>query len=278
MKILSCFMTILLLSACSPDAPTSLEIEAPQSEQTSAPLPPVDSMNESALAAEWMLIAQAPQKFKGDPRVFAIGLRLDTLSPTALSPFIALLGKPDTSAETKIFILESTHYYMDTDYIPHLTPLLNSSDPTTRSCATTLLGGINDEVVIKSLTKMRQESDPRVAFAAWSGLAQQGIDPHRREFIDQYSSPTVRPNQRAEIVRILLKGVKTEDEAIASAVITASDTEPTVRKLLVMALADVGTPTSIPMIESSTSLDASEEYKMLAEASIAMIQKRHSTN
>jgi len=125
---------------------------------------------------------------------------------------------------------------------------------------------------------MRQGSDPRVAFAAWSGLAQQGIDPHRREFIDQYISPTVRPNQRAGIVRILLKGLKIEAEAIASAVITASDTEPMVRKLFVMALADVRTPTSIPMIESNTSLDTIEEYKMLTEASIAMIQKRHSTN
>jgi len=160
MKILSSFMTILLLSACSPEVPTPIKTEEPVIAQDSTPLPPVDSMDETALPAEWVLIAQAPQKFKGDPRVFAIGLHLDTLSPTALSPFIALLGKPETSAETKTFILESTQYYMDTDYIPHLTPLLNSSDPTTRSCATALFGRINDEVVIKASPKCVKAAIP----------------------------------------------------------------------------------------------------------------------
>ena len=78
-------------------------------------------------------------------------------------------------------------------------------------------------------------------------------------------------------MRILLKGVKTEDETIAIAIIQSSNTDPTVRKLLVMALADVGTPKAIPSIESSTSLDSSEEFQMLSEAAVGMIRKRHLT-
>ena len=279
----------LVLTACgpkqpdAPDAPTAKEVSTvptpapspkPAPEESPTANAPLNTLTDAQLVDEWLRIAKDPEHYKGDPRPFAICNTLDGTDPTALAPFIKLLDHPDTSSETKVFILQNIHFYMDADYIPTLLPLLESQDATTRSCTTTLLGGITHDSVTQALLRMKQDPDSRVAFAAWSGLAQQNQAPYRREFIDHYTSPDINQNQRAEIIRILLKGVHADDETIATSIITASDTDPTARKLLVMALADVGTASSIQALNDSISLDPSEEYRLLVESSIAVIKER----
>lgn len=263
----------ILLSACSPDS-EQVDTSAPVVEAPPVLAPPVDTLSEADLVSEWLAMAKEPEAYIGNQRPLAICIQLDSMHPTALVPIVELLGQPDTSDTTKIFVLQNINFHMDMDYLPYILPLLVSEFPTTRSCATTLLGTVPDESVIEPLLRMKQDSDSRVAFSALSGLALHGEEPYRRDFVQYYLSPEVTISQRREIVRIIMHDPRPEDEFIISAILMASDTPPTVRHLLVMTLGNMGTESSIKAIHYSTSLDPSEEYRTLVDTTVAVIQER----
>lgn len=260
--------------ACSPR--TLPDNPAPIPFETAPKLAHVNSLSEEALLSEWLTMAQDPGAYARDPRPLAICDQLDRLHPTALTPIIQLLGHPETSDPSKIFVLQCITINMALPYLPHLLPLLESQNPTTRSCATTLLGAIDDPAVIAPLLRMKQDSDPRVSFSAWSGLALRGEEPYRQNFVHHYLAPKATHAQRSEIIRVLLKDTRVSDEFIVSSIITTSETPPTVRHLLVMALANIGQLSSLKALQNSIPLDPSDEYRRLVESTIAVIQERSS--
>lgn len=230
---------------------------------------------EERLVGELISILKEPERHRNNNRPYDICDELAAMSPTALSPIVELLGASDTSPETQIFVLQSININMTEAYLPFIEPLLVSENGATRSCATTLLGRIETEAVVALLTDLKGDANERVAFSAWSGLAQQGVEPYRQEFVAYYVNPEASATQRSEIVRVIVTRTLPEDIPTLSLAVRDQATNSRVRRMISIILGSMGTPESIEALEKSMELDSGSDYRNLAESAIALITERN---
>lgn len=254
-----------LLAGCIPSEPVE-EYEVNPESITKTP---------EEMLEEWMAYAIAPDlENSQNIRPFTLTDQLAATSPTALAPCIELLGKPDTSPDTKVFVLQCVTVNMTPAYIPYIKPLLNHENPDTRSCAYTLLGGILDPSIPGLLEAGLKDEVQRVAFAALSGLAIHNIEPARSEFMASYWDEDTTANQRQEILRVIFK-MPTENELkILSDFITNADTSDRTRFMIAMIFGRIGTDAEIEALQKSVELSTDEAYKDVVESAEALILER----
>jgi HEAT repeat protein len=268
-KILFCLIAgtiaMNLLAGCIPSEPVEEYSIDPES-VTKSP---------EELLEEWMAYAAAADmKTVPDDRPFAITDQLAATSPTALAPCIELLGDPESTPDTKVFVLQCITVNMTPNYIPTIKPLLNNENPDTRSCAYTLLGGIQDTSVPDMLKKGLEDDVPRVAFAALSGLAIHNVEPQRTEFTGKYWDDKTTLGQRLEILRVILKHPTTDDLDILADFLTEPQTSDKSRYLIAMVLGRIGTTKQIDALQKSLDMTADDGYKEIVESAQALIEER----
>lgn len=263
------FATILcavLSSGCIPIKPEADE-EAVENVQ--------NTQNESALIDELITILNDPAANRSNVRPYQIAAELTASSPTSLTAAIDLVGSATTGDQTKIFVLQVVNPYMTQAYLPFIKSLLDSHDPVTRSCATSLLGPIPTQNVIELLSQLREDANPAVAFSAWSGLALQAQEPHRNEFIQFYKSPESSKAQRSEIIRVILFNPQLEDLPTLSMAVKSKDIEAGTRRIIATALGDLGTIQCVESLNDSIKFESANDYRILVESAIALINERN---
>ncbi|MFP6583506.1 MAG: hypothetical protein VCD00_13265 [Candidatus Hydrogenedentota bacterium] len=235
----------------------------------------VDALSEEEiLIEEWLAMAAEPDSHVGDVRPFQICDELAQMGPTALAPFVELLDDSEASGATKIFVLQSINVNMSPAYIPQLTGLLDSGDQTARSCAVSLLGGIHDDAVAKLLLGLKDDDNSRVAFSALSGLAQQTGEPYRTEFVDLYFADDATRARKSEIFRVILMRTQASDLPVLEAEVADPETVIGIRLVATMLLGNFGDLDSIPELEKSLEIVTDEQYRQLAQSTIAALQER----
>jgi len=268
-KTLFCLVAAMtamnLLAGCIPSEPVE-EYSIDTESVTKSP---------EELLEEWMAYAvAADMKTPTGDRPFAITDQLAASSPTALIPCIELLGDPESTPDTKVFVLQCITVNMTPNYIPTIKPLLSNENPDTRSCAYTLLGGIQDPSVPDLLTKGLEDDVPRVAFAALSGLAIQNVEPQRTEFTGKYWDDKTTLGQRLEILRVILKHPTANDLDILADFLTEPETSDKSRYLIAMVLGRIGTAEQIGALQKSLDMTTDDGYKDIVESAQALIEER----
>jgi HEAT repeat protein len=271
-KVLLGSMVMLLAVGCIPEKP---ELDDETTDSGSVRVEKVPLTEEEKLVEEWLAMASDPGSYQGEMRPYQICDELAQMSPTALSPFIALLEEPDSSGETKMFVLQSININMTPSYIPQLFGLLESEESTTRSCAVTLLGGIRDDAVVERLKLLQDDDDDRVAFSALSGLAQQLDDPYRASLVDYYFTDEATRARKTEIFRIILLSPRESDCPILESEVVDAETDVGVRHVAAMLLGNLGNLDSIPSLEKSLEIEPSEQFQQLVLSTIATLQERY---
>ncbi len=271
-KALFCLVLVFgamnLMAGCIPSEPVEEYTVEPESVAKSP----------EALLEEWMAYAAAADmKNPLNDRPFIITDQLAASSPTALAPCIELLGAEDTTPDTKVFVLQCVTVNMTPAYIPYIEPLLSNDNADTRSCAYTLLGGIQDPSVPGLLAEGLQDETKRVAFAALSGLAIQNVEPQRSDFMAKYWDDKTSTSERLEILRVILKRPKPSDLEILANFLTDSRTSDKSRYLIAMVLGRIGTPSEIEALQKSLDMTADDGYKDVVESARALIEERDAT-
>lgn len=262
-------LMLLLASGCIPTKPEPPDESAPTSAE------PTSGDQQAVLTDELIALLNDPDSNRMNARTYQLREQLPMMSPTALAPIVELLGKAETSDDTRVFILQTINIYMTEAYLPSIEKLLDSEYPVVRSCATILLGPIQSPEAVALLHRMKADPSDGVSFSAWSGLAEHGIEPHRSELINFYTSPEVIEAQRAEIIRVILIDPKLEDLPVLSLAVNAGETSLPFRMAIASVLGEIGTLDSVDSLEKSIVQTDSADYRALAESAIALIQERN---
>jgi hypothetical protein len=230
----------------------------------------------SALIDELVALLNDPVANSSIARPYQICAELVAMDPLALSSIVELVGSVDTSDMSKIFILQVVFPYMSAGYIPSIKTLLDSDNGVTRSCATSLLGPIVSPEVIELLVELRSDENSSVAFSAWSGLALQGEEPHRSEFVHFYTNPEAIVAQRDEIIRVILYQIpQLDDMPILSMAVNSLETDGQRRRIIVTALGDLGTIDCVEPLKESVQFESGSDYQVLVDSAIALIKERN---
>ena len=244
----------LITSGCIPTKPES-EVDLIESVSS-----------ESGLIDELVVLLKDPVANSSSDRPYQICAQLAATDPVALSSVVELVGAVDTSDKSKIFILQVVIPYISPAYIPSIKALVDSDDGVTRSCAASLLGPIVSPEVVELLTELRADENAGVAFSAWSGLALQGQEPHRSEFVQFYSNAEANAAQRYEIIRVILyQTPQLSDMPILSMAVNSLETDGQRRRILVTALGDLGTIECIEPLKKSVQFESAADYQVLVE-------------
>lgn len=228
-----------------------------------------------ALTDELLAMAQDPDNRAQEANAYIVTDKLALTGPTALAPLLDLLDQPESSGDTKLFVLRCVHARMTPAYLPQLRALLESKKPVTRSCAAQLIGAIHSDESVEILKELYRGDDSHVAFSALSGLAQQVGDPYRNELSEMYFAEGTSEAKKTEVVRVIIMNPKPEDVKILESVIVSDSAGPNMRNIAAMWVAQHGDLDSITVLEKSIELDGREEYRQMVEAGIAAIRERN---
>lgn len=271
-RLVVALLACVLSAGCIPEKP---EEPVEPEMTTEAQVIAEPESPEELLFSEWLVLASDPDLRMSDMRAFQICDELSQANPTALSPILDLLDAETTDAGLKVYILQSININMTSAYIPQLLELLESNERTTRSCATTLLGSVRDPAVVDHLEELKNDDDPRVAFSALSGLAQQAPEKYREEFISDYFSEEATRARKAEVMRVIFLKPQESDVRVLEAEIADPESEMGIRSLSAMLLGSFGNLDSIPALEKGIELSEDDQFKQLALSTIATIQERY---
>lgn len=261
--VISSLVLLVGFSGCipsDPEDPTNLEIL--MSEATPG-----------QLVAEFIEMANEPEKWTDDFRRIVIVKQLSAMGPSTLTPLINLMASPNSSPETRLFILQSLADRVSPLYLRDLAPLISSEDPVLRACVITLIGHMDHPDVIKLLELAENDVDSRVSFSALSGKAIQGDPVAREKLLGMYFDPTTRVLHKREVIRVILRTTQMSDLDILLSALDEDFLYIKTRALVAEVLGHIGDESALEPLERSLSLYEDPIFIKLASAAIEEIKQ-----
>jgi hypothetical protein len=234
-------------------------------------------LNESTpgqLVEEFTMMALDPATHTPEYRRFVILDQLASMGPKTLTPIIDLMAGPETSNDTRLFILQSLAKRLTPLYMDDLTPLLVSENHVIRACAVTLIGHIDHPDVMALLEVARKDSALGVSFSALSGMAIRGDQKARGELYAMYFDEEAELFHKREIVRVILLAPVTEDLDILTSALIEDYVSIKTRALVAGALAIVGDSSSIEPLEKSLEKYTDPIFIQFASGALETIRQR----
>lgn len=234
-------------------------------------------LNESTpgqLVEEFVRMAQDPATHTPEYRRFVIVDQLASMGPKTLVPIIDLMAAPETSDDTRLFILQSLAERLTPLYMDDLTPLLESENHVIRACAVTLIGHIDHPDVMSLLELAREDEAKGVSFSALSGMAVRGDPKAREELYALYFDKDVELYHKHEIIRVILLAPGKENLEILTSALNEDYVSIKTRSLIAGTLGILGDASSIELLEKSLEKFADPIFFQMASGSIAMIRQR----
>ena len=250
------------LGGCSGGTPEEQEIQRLLSETTPG-----------ELVEEFTMMAKDPATHTPEYRRFIIAEQLASMGPKTLTPIIELMGAPESSGETRLFILQTLADYLTPLYMDDLTPLLVSENPVIRACAVSLIGHIDHPDVMPLLEVARKDTDTRVSFSALSGQAVRGDEGARKELCGMYFAEDARLIHKREVIRVILRAPVEDDLEILKSAVNEDFVFIENRALVARALGQLGDPSAIEALKKSLDEYSNPFFVDLASAALEEIQR-----
>ena len=225
------------------------------------------------LVEEFTMMAKDPATHTPEYRRFIIAEQLASMGPKTLTPIIELMGAPESSGETRLFILQTLADYLTPLYMDDLTPLLVSENPVIRACAVSLIGHIDHPDVMPLLEVARKDTDTRVSFSALSGQAVRGDEGARKELCGMYFAEDARLIHKREVIRVILRAPVEDDLEILKSAVNEDFVFIENRALVARALGQLGDPSAIEALKKSLDEYSNPFFVDLASAALGEIQR-----
>ena len=225
------------------------------------------------LVEEFTMMAKDPATHTPEYRRFIIAEQLASMGPKTLTPIIELMGAPESSGETRLFILQTLADYLTPLYMDDLTPLLVSENPVIRACAVSLIGHIDHPDVMPLLEVARKDTDTRVSFSALSGQAVRGDEGARKELCGMYFAEDAELTHKQEVIRVILRSPLEDDLEILKSAVNEEFVSIGNRALVARALGHLGDPSAIEPLKKSLDEYSDPVFVDLALAALEEIQQ-----
>src|SRR5690606_29952244 len=116
---------------------------------------------------------------------------------------------PDFGPLAKVFAVQTVAAHVNMAHSTVLTRLTGDDhEATTRACATALLAQIGSEDVVARLKVLAADAEPRVSFAALSGLASHGDADARAGLVARYDAEGTTDREKLQIAYSLVEDPK----------------------------------------------------------------------
>ena len=250
------------LGGCSGGTPEEQEIEQLLRETTPG-----------ELVEEFTMMAKDPATHTAEYRRFIVVDRLVSIGPKTLTPIIELLAAPESSGETRLFILQTLADRLTPLYMDDLTPLLASEDSVIRACAVTLIGHIDHPDVMPLLEVARKDGDTSVSFSALSSQAVQGDEDARKELCGMYFSEDAKLTHKREVIRVILRSPAEEDLEILKSAVNEDFVFIKTRALVAHALGQLGDASAIEPLKKSLEQYSDPNFIDLASSALKEIEQ-----
>lgn len=215
-------------------------------------------MTPGQLVEEFTRMARDPQTHAEGWDQLVLITQLSTMGPKTLTPIIELMGAPESSGETRLFVLQSLADRLSELYMDDLAPLVDSEDPVIRACAVSLIGHIDHAEAMPLLVAARSDEDSRVSFSALSGMAILGNDNARDELRGMYFEDGARIIHKREVVRVIIRKPEKDDLPILKSALLEEYLDDMTRSQVAVALGQLGDASAIEPLEKSLELYTSD--------------------
>lgn len=251
------------LGGCSGGTPEEQELEQLLSETTPG-----------ELVEEFTMMAKDPATHTQEYRRFIVADRLVSMGPKTLTPILKLMAAPESSAETRLFVLQTLADRLTPLYMDDLTPMLMSENPVVRACAVTLIGHIDSPDVLPLLATARNDADTRVSFSALSSQAVRGDEVARKELCGMYFAEDAKLTHKREVIRVILRAPVEDDLEILKNAVNEEFVFMKTRALVARALGKLGDSSAIEPLKKSLDQFSDPVFIDLASAALEEIQQR----
>lgn len=254
-----------ILSACIPSTPQN----ASEGSIT------ITAATPEELLAEWMLLAADPVANAANPRAYELVGRLSMSGADALMPIVEVLADPEADPYKKVFVVQCLAAHMAPAYAARLGELAEPpGDGTTRASAVTLLGFVPDPIVEPEFRRYLDDPERRVSFAAKLGLARRGDAPMHAVLVELYTLPDTLPQEREQILALIVDNPQAEDIPLLMQVVIATETSLAQRSRIAAVLGRMGDTNTIDALRISLEVEPDPLYEGIARAAIEAIQER----
>ena len=256
-------VVVVGLDGCSGGTPEEQEIEQLLSETTPG-----------ELVEEFTMMAKDRTTDTPDFRRFIIANRLASMGPKTLTPLLELMAAPESSGETRLFVLQTLADRLTPLYLDDLTPMLVSENAVIRACAVTLLGHIDHPDVLPLLAVARNDADTRVSFSALSSQAVRGDEEARKELCGMYFAEDAKLTHKREVIRVILRAPVEDDLEILKNAVIEDFVLMKTRALVARTLGKLGDSSAIEPLKKSLDRFSDPVFIELASAALEEIQQR----
>lgn len=231
-----CALALVLSAGCIPESPPAPP--APDSPSEGAP---GAAAGPEQLLAEWEEYIKLADTSQFNTRGAVVAGELAKTGPEGIVPLIRTLERENVGPLAKIYVVESVTPHVN---LAHSNLLVRLTDPqqnaTTRACATALLGKISNDKVMEELRKLTADSEGRVSFAAYAGLAQHGDEAARAELVRRYHSAETTERERLQIAASLVESPNAGEREVLLDTFSKEETPPGLQANILNALAATG--------------------------------------
>ncbi len=234
------------------------------------------TVDTEALVAEWHALASAEN---GDLDIEAAHQIAGQLSRTVggLDPLFDVMANPESDPLTKVLVVISTTPFITEAHAPMLIELTDAAhEQTTRSCATNLLGQLDDHAPAAArLHELKdQEANYTVRLAAILSLMKQR-DAEALEMAPEiWEHPDTTDEQRTQIVYLMPNSRVYDFFDLFKDAAVNPNIEFSARMRAVSVVAQADDPSALPILEQVAREDSSEDIRRLAtRGRIAMAER-----
>jgi HEAT repeat protein len=200
--------------------------------------------------------------------------QLAAMGPEALNPLFDVMADRASSPFAKTLATMSLVPVLDPRVAPRLLDLTKpENEVTTRVCATSLLGWIQQPEVDAALNELKNDKNRQVRFQALQGLAQKSLE-GRKAFGDLWKQPDTTVDERAKIVSVLSNGPFTDSLPIFQEAAGDAKLGEPVRILAIQMLGRAGNPSSLPVLNECAEKDPNPQVQTTAKNAIDAVNKR----
>jgi HEAT repeat protein len=251
----------------APGTESRLAVRFPEAGGATAP--------KEQLLAQWMEMAKSASREK--PNIdegAAIARQLATYGADALAPLYDVLADRASTPFAKALVTMSVSNVVDPKEGPRLLAMVKpENDPTTRTCATSLLAAVPGPEVDTALNELKTDTDRQVRFQALRALATRNPE-GRKALADLWKLPDTTPEERASIVNVLSVGPAADSLGVFQDAVRDPTIHEQARELATQLLGRVGNASSIAALTECAEKDPSERVRNTAKTAIEAINTR----
>lgn len=250
--------------------------DLPEDPANASQWPELDS---EAAYAEWKEIIANPEKDTNTNRHQMLAMVLAEQAPEKLHGMVELLADPGTTPESKLLIFSSLEAVLNPEIVTQLLELTKPEvDPSVRAGVTMLLAQSGDPAVEERFRELMVDDDSRVRFAALNALVMHGDDNARTILRDMYFEEGTPAPFRERIALTFGMGPQSGDTEVLADAALREDVAADIRAVVVMGLAMLADPASLPVLQKIAEGDDGDNLKAIARDAIEAIKAKEGTS